>query len=286
MVAVSLLVATLTVAASPTEENDRARRRLAHEVDQALLYVEMKLPERAREQLAKLVSGSPGETDALAWLALARAHYAERNLDEAGRAVRRAQGLGLTDRLSEKAWAGAFLTQFQDNVGGLRVRGNACSHIQFSAGLAVPVVDRERRALLEAVPGWRTKSLTRPANTLFFLPKGEYKLGEARIRIIPGDDTSVAAEEIKATCVEPPPTPAPMAQAAVTTPPTPQTPQTPSVTPPTEVTESTIGSTDDILSNPWLWIAVGAAVVAGGAAAAVMVASKGDDGQGGFRQVF
>ena len=63
---------------------DKAKRRLDHKVEQAILYVNMKLLDRAKEELTKLVQTDPGKSDALTWLALSKTHYALKDVDEAG----------------------------------------------------------------------------------------------------------------------------------------------------------------------------------------------------------
>ena len=277
MLTASLITAALVVAAGSSGPSDRGKRRIAHQVDQALLYVDMRLPERAREQLKALVASPPGESDALAWLALARAYYAERRLDEAGQAVRRAQGLGVADRLGEKNWALKFFRRFQNNVGGLRIWDDACTKFTFSAKLAVPIVDRQRRALLNAVPGWRTKTFVRDANRVFFLPKGDYQLGKARVQIIPGEDTSAAGQDLGATCNAARPKVAALTAKASESIDEGGTAATTSA--PREESSS-------IFSNPWLWVIVGAAAVAGGTTAAVLATQQGSDDPDRFRLVF
>ena len=266
MVHVSVLVAALTFAGGPTDASPQAQRRLAHQVDQALLYVDMKLPERARERLQELLATPLGSTDALTWLALARAFYAERRLDKAGQAIRRAQGFGITKRLPEKKWAHTFFHRFQETVGGLRIWADNCSRFRFSAGLAVPIVDRQRRSLLESVPGWRRKEFVRSTDAPFFLPEGTYKLGKARVRIIAGEDTSVTGEELEATCE------VPIAPKAASIP----TGMTGSAVGPTSAVSEAPGG---IFSSPWFWVAIGAVVAAGGATAAVLATQGSSSGQ-------
>lgn len=273
MVNVSVLVAALALGGGPDGVSEQAQRRMAHQVDQALLYVDMKLPARARERLQQLLAAPHGRTDALAWLALARAFYAERRLDQAGTAVRRAQGFGIKKRLGERKWARTFFRRFQEKVGGIRIWADDCSKFRFSARLAVPIVDRERRALLEGVPGWRKKELVRPANVLFFLPEGQYKLGNTRLQIMAGEDTSVTGEDLEAACEGPANPNLAASQAA--------SPSEIDIVPMTVVTEPSLSS---LVSSPWFWVAVGAAVAAGGVTAAVL-ASQGN-GRDEFRLTF
>ncbi|MEM7678701.1 MAG: tetratricopeptide repeat protein, partial [Myxococcota bacterium] len=124
-------------------------RRVRHQVRQANLYLKMKLPQRARELLTTTIETEPGRSDPLAWLALGRAYFAERRLDEAGQAVERARSIGLPNLKRKRTrWARRFTRLFDQHVGALVLDGGACEQLQFSAGLAAPMPDTTRKALL------------------------------------------------------------------------------------------------------------------------------------------
>ena len=262
------LMATLAVA-GPAAADDKEVRRLRHQVDQALLYVNMNLPDRAVESLQGLVATDPGKTDGLTWLALGKALYGQQKLDAAGEAVSRAEVLAVKDHLDEVKWARAFWDEFKENLGSVRIRDATCPHVKFGAKLATPMVNRKKRALLEALPGWRKKELERGTERAFYLPAGEFLLGETRVKIIPGEETSVTAQEIGATCTELPQVVATPGSGGVTQ-------QGPG--PGVETQPS-------FMADNWWWIVLGAVAVAGGTTAAVVVATQ-DSRPQKFHQVF
>lgn len=264
----------LAFAASPARADDKAKRRLAHQVEQAILYVNMKLPDRAKEELTRLTESEPGKSDALTWLALSKTHYALRDLDEAGLALERAKGLKVEARLDEKKWARAYFDELGEMVGGVRIREATCENVKFRAKLAAPMVNREKRALLEALPGWRKKEFERRTDRPFFLPSGQFSLGETKVKIIPGEITSVTAKEIGAECTALP---------QVATGPTGGGGTNVAPPPPGGGVQTTQGG--GFLADNWLWVVLGAVAVAGGTTAAVVVATQ-DSGPDRFRQVF
>lgn len=259
------------LSAGPAHADDKAQRRLEHQVEQALLYVNMKLPQRAKEDLEGLVATEPGKSDALTWLALSKAQFALQTLDDAGASLSRAQGLGVEKRLGEKKWAKSYYDTITEMVGGVRIRDASCGAVKFRARLASPMVNREKRALLEALPGWRKKEFERSTERPFYLPTGQYKLGDTKVKIIAGQETSVTAQEIGAEC-----TALPQA-VAVTGPNAGQLTQT--APPPSS------GGEGGFMADNWLWVVLGAVAVAGGTTAAVVVATQ-DSGPERFRQVF
>lgn len=249
-----LCFALLFSVASPADAATKAQRKLDHKVEQALLYIGMKLPERAKETLQDVVSTEPGKSDALAWLGLARANYALQRLDEAGQALGRAEGLGAAKRLSEKKWAAKFYGEFKERVGSVRLRGVKCKQVKFRAKLATPMVNPGKRALLGALPGWRQKELERPTSTPFFLPAGQYFLGKTRVRVIAGEETGITGPEVEAQCTDLPKIAAVDPKGgtgATTTGPGPQAPA------------------PNFLADNWVWLAVGLVAVAGGTTAAM-----------------
>jgi hypothetical protein len=263
------LAAGLSLGAPVRAEDDKAIRRLRHEVDQALLYVNMNLPDRAVESLQGLVSKDPGKTDGLTWLALGKALFGQQKLDEAGEAVSRAEVLGVKDHLDEVKWARAFLAEFKETLGSVRIRDATCPFVKFPARLATPMVNRKKRALLEALPGWRKKELERSTERAFYLPSGDFMLAETKVKVISGEETSVTAQEIKAECTALP-------QVAVT-------PGTGSVT--TQGPGPGAQPQPSFMADNWWWIVLGAVAVAGGTTAAVVVATQ-DSGPQKFHQVF
>ncbi|MCA9552567.1 MAG: hypothetical protein KC933_21215 [Myxococcales bacterium] len=266
--ALAPLIITLALAGPAAAEDDKAIRRLRHEVDQALLYVNMNLPDRAVESLQALVEKDPGKTDGLTWLALGKALYGQQKLDDAGAAVAQAEVLGVKDHLDEAKWARAFLEEFKENLGSVRIRDATCPYVKFPAKLAVPIVNRKKRALLEALPGWRKKELERSTERAFYLPVGEFMLAETKVKVIAGEETAVTAQEIGAVCTALP-------QLAVT-------PGTGAVT------GSGPGAGQQqpsFMADNWWWIVLGAVAVAGGTTAAVVVATQ-DSGPQKFHQVF
>ncbi len=261
------------LAAAPTAE----QKRLSHEVDQALLYLKMKIPERAREKLSAMVEKEDGQEDALVWLALGKARWAEKNLDGAGAAVSRAKELGVKSRLREKRWAKAFYREFRDNVGSLQIEAEDCPEVKFKAKLAAPLVDQQRRALLEALAGWRDKQMIRKTDTTFYMPRGKYAFGDTRVTVKAGKERVLQASDINAVCTtEPPP---PVVAVAPALPPPEEKPEVVATAPIPEPEEDEGG----ILSSPWLWIGIGTVAAAGGATAAVLATR---DSSASFRQVF
>lgn len=252
--------------------DDKAQKRLEHQVEQAMLYVNMKLPERAKETLVELVKTEPGKSDALTWLALSKANYALKALDDAGEALNRAEGLGVEQRLDEKSWAKSYYEEIEELVGGVRIRDAQCENVKFRARLAVPMVNRKKRALLEALDGWRTKELERRTDRPFYLPAGQFMLGETKVKIIPGQETSVTAKEIGAECTALP--------QAVATAGGPGGGGVTGTAPP-----SGGGQQGGFLESNWLWVVLGAVAVAGGATTVAVVATR-DNGPERFRQVF
>ncbi len=268
------LVLAASFSAAPSYADKKAERRLAHKVQQALLYVNMKLPERAQEELKTLVATEPGKSDALTWLALSKAHYVLKSLDDAGEAFNRAEGLGVNKRLGEKKWAATYHSTFKELVGGVRIRNATCDTVKFRARLATPMVNRKKRALLEALPGWRKKEFERSTKRPFYLPTGKYKLGETKVKIIAGQETSITTEEVGAKC-----TALPQVAAAPTNPKTGGGQVT--APPPPPVQQPGGGG---FIADNWLWMVLGAVAVAGGTTAA-MVAGQ-DSGPQRFRQTF
>ncbi|MEO1335052.1 MAG: tetratricopeptide repeat protein, partial [Myxococcota bacterium] len=230
----------------PARAQDDARR-VRHQVRQANLYLKMKLPERARELLTATVQSEPGRSDPLAWLALGRAHFAERRLDEAGSAVEQARSIGLPNLKRKRTrWARRFLRRFDQNVGTLVLDGGACEQLRFSARLAAPMPDPTRKALLDSVPGWRTGELRRERGQKFYLPAGRYRFGTLKVKVLASEMARVSADEVGAKCPAPPPV---VAQ--------------PMVIPPpdgalvTTVAEQTPDDSSWFESN-WGWVVVGA----------------------------
>jgi len=255
------------------QAQSKEQRRLTHKVEQALLYVNMKLPQRAKEELETLVATEPGKSDALTWLALSKAQFALQALDDAGASLNRANGLKVEDRLAEKKWAKTYYERINELVGGVRIRDTKCDTVTFRARLAAPMVNREKRALLEALPGWRKKEFQRSTDRPFYLPTGQYKLGETKVKIIPGQETSVTAQEIGAECSA---LPAAVASQGKTG----SGGQVTGSAPPPAG-----GSGGGFMADNWLWVVLGAVAVAGGTTAAVVVATQ-DSGPDRFRQVF
>lgn len=272
---VLLATVAFTLGGPDAEAADKAKKRLHHKVEQSILYVNMKLPERAKEELSKLVETEPGKSDGITWLALSRSHYALKDLDAAGLALERAKGLGVQEHIDKRKWAKTYFTTISELVGGVRIRDAGCDQVRFSARLATPMVNREKRALLEALPGWRNKEFERRTDQPFFLPAGKFRLGETKVKIIPGEVTSVTAKELQAKCTE-----LPKVAAASTGEQSEAGGVTGKAPPPAGPRQS-----GGFLSDNWLWLVLGAVAVAGGTTAAVVVAS-GDSGPDRFRQVF
>lgn len=240
----------------------KAERKVRHDVKQANLYLKMKLPDRARELLSKTVADEPGRSDPLAWVALGRAHFFERRIDQAGAAVERARSLGLPPFTKRTKWARRFLARFDRHVGALVIDGGRCETLEVEARLAAPMPDKTRKALLDSVPGWRTGTLSRQRGERFFLPAGRYRFGEVRVKVLAGELARMSAAEVGAACPAPPPV---VAQRSA---------------PPAGADGVVVAESDREEEEPswiednWVWVLVGALVVAGGAAAAIGVTTN------------
>lgn len=231
---------------------DKEQRRLKHEIGQALLYVKMKIPDRAIETLDKLSATEPGASDALVWLALSRAHYSKKNLDKAGLAFSRAESFKVSSRISEEKWAKNYYRDFAEKIGSVQIRGAECETktVQFPAKLATPMVDKSKSDLLEAMPGWRAKRLSRSTEQPFYLPTGKYKFGDIKLEVKPNTTVSITASEVGAECTLP---------------------------------EGVIRQGDiliierkSFIEKHWLWFAIGGAAVLAGGAAAVAASIGGE----------
>lgn len=252
-VAVLVVFGGLPLAA---EGQDSDTRKVQHEVEQAMLYLKMGIPQRAVESLRKLVAEPPGKRDPVAWLALGRAFYTIKNVDEAGLAVLESEKLGIQDRLEKlKPWAQKFHQDFRKTVGQIGLRA-ACDTVEFPIRLAAPMVDKTKRALLESIPGWREERLVRSALNPFFLPIGKYKLGDLTVEVQEDVPASVAMPEISGKCSDLP--------VVVMGPAGP------------EVIDTRVNQTSFVEKN-WIWLALGGAAVVAGSVAAAVVATQSDD---------
>ena len=274
LVACGLTLAVGSAAAQPSED----QRRVRHQIKQANLYLKMKLPDRARELLTETVASEPGRSDPLAWLALGQAYYYERRIDEVGRAVERAMSLGLTEAIGARKWARRFLQRYRKNIGALVLDGGQCEELTVTAKLAAPMVNKSHRALLESAPGWRSGKLVRKRDEKFFLPPGRYRFGETRVQVLAGELARVSADEVGAACPEPPP--AVVVDASPSAPPGQPTTETLVQAVPAEA----VAQKDDTswFEDNWVWVLVGAVVVAGGAATVAGVAASGGPDQVSF----
>lgn len=245
------LMAALAVPAQGATEKER--RRLKHQIGQALLYVKMKIPERAIETLEKMTATEPGASDGLVWLALARTHYSKKDLDQAGLAFGRAENFGVADRLDEEKWAKTFHKEFKENIGSVQIRGAECETkaVQFPAKLGAPMVDPNKRGLLEAMSGWRAKRFNRSIERPFYLPTGKYKFGDARVELKPGAVLTVTATEIGAECTLPE-----------------------GVVKQGDILVKEV-KTESFVEKNWLWLALGGVAVVGGGVAAAVAAGSG-----------
>ena len=240
------------------------KKKLLHDVKQANLYIKLKYPERARELLEPVVEAEPGRSDALTWLALGRAYYFERRLDDAGRAVEQARSLGLREAAKSAKWARRFAATFKRHVGALILDGGACEAPQFTAKLAAPMPNKTRRALLDSVPGWRSGTLKRARSKRFYLPAGRYRFGSLRVKVLAGEFARVSAEEIGAEC----PVSVPPVAMAV---PAPQGPS--DLVSPTTATARE--QRPSWFEENWVWVVVGSVVVVAGTATAIGLATAG-----------
>ena len=250
---------------------DADQRRLQHQIKQANLYLKMKLPDRARELLTETVDAEPGRSDPLAWLALGRAYYFERRIDDLGRAVEKAETLGLKQVVgtTKEKWVRRFLKTYRTHVGAIVVDGGRCERLQFKAQLSAPMLNATRKALLESAPGWRSGELERQRGEKFFLPVGRYRFGQTKVSVLAGELARVSADEVEAACPDLPA--ASLAAQGV---------------PPPGGAMTMTGVADDPSSSwfesNWGWLLLGAVVVAGGTATAVGLATAGGPDQVSF----
>ncbi len=255
--------------AASASAQDEDRRRVRHNVKQANLYLKMNLAVRARELLTETVADEPGRSDPGAWLALGRVFFVERKVDEAGRAVRQARRLGLKEPARSK-WARAFLDEYDSHVGSLVLDGGTCRELRFQAELAAPMVNVTRRALLDSATGWRTGTLTRQRGERFYLPAGRYRFGSVKVSVLAGELVRLSSTDIGADCAPPPG----LAAAPAGAPP----PGGEVVAPASVAAEEESSWFED----NWVWLVVGAVVIAGGTGTAVALSSGGGPDQVNF----
>ncbi len=254
----------IALAQSPKTEL-KAADRSDHDVKQAVLYIKMGRANEARDLMCKTVETPSGADNGMAWLALGRAFYEDRNLDAAGQAVDRAKRLNVKARLAQSRWAGQFLAEFDEKVGALKVVGGTCPGLAFSAKLAAPIADPVRKALLASALGWGKGRLVRAQDKTFYLPVGRYQLGSSRVKVLAGELLRLNAEDLGTECAQLPQLVQGCRQNLTV------------ATVPTGPGEETGGGS--ITSNTWFWVIVGASAlaVAGGATAAGVLTSGGAD---------
>jgi len=175
--------------------------KVTHAINQSLLYLEAGAPGKAAETLERIVAEEPGKSDALPWLLLGRAYVEMNLLDKAGAAVTRSVDLGIDQRTSEAAWAGSFLGRFREQFGALQIVDAPPARRMISTPfeLAGPV-SSERRAALEAVPGWTQKKLERRVGTSIYLPAASFRLGPKVVEVVGGRTVKVTVDEVGGTC--------------------------------------------------------------------------------------
>ncbi len=269
----------LFASVAPTSASAFQSRRVRQDIKQAHLYLRMKLPDRAREVLTETVATAPGRSDPLAWLALGQAYYFERRIDDAGRAMDRALSLGVRAAIGPRKWAKTFLSRYRRNVGAVTLDGGDCASPTIPAQLEAPMASETREALLDAVPGWQAGALIRKQGERFFLPVGRYRFGDTKVTVAGERTTRLVAAEVGATCSPalPPPS-VDVVVTAVAPPPPPLAPASPE----TSVTAIPVEGGSSWFEDNWIWVVVGAVVVAGGAAAAIGVAASGGPDQVSF----
>jgi hypothetical protein len=248
----AILVVVLSAGAMPKLAL-AADAQLAHDMKQAQLYLESGVPGRAIALLEKdTANGGAGQSDAMTWLLLARAYAANQQLDKAGEAVTRAESLGVDARLKEQPWAESFYTDFRGKYGALQIIDAPCDAVSVPIKLAAPTT-AEKQKILEGVPGWTQKKLTRATNLPIYLPVASFRLGETVVEIEAGKTVKLAAGEAAATCE------------VIAT-----------IAPASEVVEQG-GSTDSAQSSQdlsWLWWVAGGVAVAAGGTAGVLLATR------------
>lgn len=193
--AVALAAIDVAAIAAPPASNPQ----LAHDMKQAQLYIESGVPARAIALLEKDTAGDAAKSDALAWLLLARAYAANQELDKAGFAVTNAEALGVDARLKEASWAQPFYTEFREKYGAVQIIDAPCEAVSVPIKLAAPTT-AEKQKVLEGVPGWTQKKLTRQTKLPIYLPVASFRLGEAVVDIEAGKTVKLAAGEVGATC--------------------------------------------------------------------------------------
>ncbi len=267
LLAMLFLALPVVARAQAPKVEAKAADRADHEVKQAVLYIKMGRANEARDLMCKTVETPSGADNGMAWLALGRAFFEDRNLDTAGQAVDRAKRLNVKARLGQSRWAGAFLAEFDEKVGALKVVGGACPGLAFSAKLAAPIADPVRKALLASAMGWGKGRLIRAQDKTFYLPVGRYQLGSSRVKVLAGELVRLNAEDLGAECAQLPQTLVRGCRQNLTV-----------ATGPADPGGKSSGG-GSITSNTWFWVIVGASAlaVAGGATAAGVLTSGGAD---------
>lgn len=234
--------------AAPSTSNPQ----LAHDMKQAQLYIESGVPARAIALLEKDTAGDAAKSDAMAWLLLAKAYAANQQLDKAGEAVTRAESLGIDARLKETPWAQAFYAEFRERYGAVQIIDAPCEAVSVPIKLAAPTT-AEKQKVLEGVPGWTQKKLTRQTKLPIYLPVASFRLGEAVVDIEPGKTVKLSAGEVAATCES-------LATVA------------PALDPGKGAGSAKVSEEPQDLT--WLWYVLGGVAVAAGGTAGVLLATR------------
>ena len=277
--AASLLLGAVLTASAPASAQHAGTDELQHAIDQSFLYMKMKVPARARELLERTVAQEPGRSDALVWLAYARARNAAERFDIAGEAVRRARTLGIEARAAEVSWVAEFLRLFTKHVGAVELSGDRDGPVTFRLALAAPMLDPDRRAIFESLEGFSDDYLTRDIGKRFYLPAGRYVMGKATITVRAGQMSQVSLSSVEVA-------PQLFADPLDESEPEPAAePRVPSgLQPPAEFDRPEVAADPEIpavpgpveiwLADNWGWIAAGAGVAAAGVAVGIVAGNS------------